>query len=54
MSDVPRDILNESFANSKKLLESIVEKEVIAFRAGGYSLETLKDFQRLFSVNNIK
>lgn len=38
LSDV--EDLEEKFNAAKKLLESIIKKEVVAFRAGGYSIQT--------------
>lgn len=46
LSDVPK--VDEAFLEAKKLLDSLLEEPCIAFRAGGYSLETYTDFPTLF------
>ncbi len=53
MSDIPADKLNDLFAKSKKLLEDIIGKEVTAFRAGGYSLQSLENYADFLSQNGI-
>lgn len=54
LSDLPENILNASFNSAKLLLEEIVGKKVIAFRAGGYSLPTYSGYIDLFKSNGIK
>ena len=54
ISDVEPEYLRIAFSKSKALLESIISKEIIAFRAGGYSLQTFTDYCSLFVENNIK
>lgn len=51
--------LNESevfdlFKESKNLLDDIIEKHTIAFRAGGFSLNSFQNYIKLFRENNIK
>jgi hypothetical protein len=53
LSDMEDSFLKKKFAESKSLLESITNKAVIAFRAGGFCLATYKNFTSLFSENNI-
>lgn len=54
LSDLPENILNASFNSAKLLLEEIVGKKIIAFRAGGYSLPTYSGYIDLFKSNGIK
>lgn len=42
------------FKECKLLLEQIIRKKVIAFRAGGYSLESYEEYYSLFESNGIK
>lgn len=53
LSDMPKQYLNETFAEAKKLLESIIGHNVVAFRAGGYSLTTLNDYSSFLISNGI-
>lgn len=54
LSDVPQQILNESFCMGVELLNSITGKKVCAFRAGGYSLCSSDCYISLFKKNGIK
>ena len=53
LSDMDRAFAFESFSSAKALLESIIEKKVVAFRAGGYCLESFGDYIDLFRDNGI-
>jgi len=54
LSDMSTDFLTLTFSNAKLLLESIIEKKVIAFRAGGYSLSAFWNYKKMFIDNGIK
>lgn len=54
LSDMEEDYVYESFAEAKALLETIVNKKIIAFRAGGYCLESFNNYINLFKQNGIK
>lgn len=54
LSDLPESVLIKSFCTAKLLLEEIIGKKVIAFRAGGYSLPTYSGYIDLFKSNGIK
>lgn len=53
-SDMDKNDVSIYFKKSKLLLESIIGKEVIAFRAGGFSIQTYKEHYELLVSNNIK
>ena len=53
LSDMPVDEAIKYFNQAKILLETITGKKIIAFRAGGYCLESFKDYIRLFKENGI-
>lgn len=53
LSDIPYSDLNELFAKSKLLLEKIIGNRVTAFRAGGYSIQSLKNYTEFLAYNNI-
>lgn len=53
LSDMDTDFAFHSFAEAKKLLDSIIDEKTYAFRAGGYSLETFTDYINLFELNGI-
>lgn len=53
LSDMEENEATECFVKSKRLLEKIIEKPVIAFRAGGYSIQTFASIPRLFSESGI-
>lgn len=42
------------FKKSKEILEKIINKTVVAFRAGGYSIQTYKNYPKLLLTNGIK
>lgn len=54
LSDVPDDILKESFSDGIKILKSITGKDICAYRAGGYSLCSPDIYIPLFDENGIK
>jgi len=53
-SDIKKDEAEEIFSESKKLLEEITNKKIIAFRAGGFSAQPTVLLTHLFKQNNIK
>lgn len=53
LSQVPEGILIPYFKNAKNLLEEICGKNLAAFRAGGYSLESYSNYLTLFRENKI-
>lgn len=53
LSDLKKEEAIDFFLKSKLLLEAIVEKPIIAFRAGGYSIQTLEYLQELFSKTGV-
>lgn len=53
MSDINPEHLKESFLQGKILLESIIGHKVNAFRAGGYSLQSLDDYPHFLYNNGI-
>ncbi|BEG97903.1 hypothetical protein [Bacteroides sedimenti] len=54
LSDVEHDLAVHYFKESKNLLESVIEKDIIGFRAGGYSIQTFKGYYDLMVTNNIR
>ena len=54
LSDLDENKVYSLFSKSKDLLESIVKKPVIAFRAGGYSIQTFHNINKLFKRSGIK
>jgi peptidoglycan/xylan/chitin deacetylase (PgdA/CDA1 family) len=54
LSDMAPEVVPKYFLEAKGLLESIVEKKVIAYRAGGYSLQSYSDHVNLLVSNGIK
>lgn len=54
LSDMDKEDVEIYFKESKSLLESIIGKKVVAFRAGGFSLQTYKEHGQLFASNDIK
>ena len=53
MSDIPADQLSSFFSKSKQLLEELAGVKVNAFRAGGYSLQSLNDYAHFLMKNAI-
>ena len=53
LSDMEFDFMNVSFSKAKSLLEKIVNKKIHAFRAGGYSIQSLPDYSNFFIRNEI-
>lgn len=53
LSDIPSDQLSSLFSKSKQLLEEIAGVEITAFRAGGYSLQSLDNYVAFLSQNGI-
>jgi len=53
LSNLPREIALNSLAESKNLLESIIGRQIHAFRAGGFSLDTFDNYIQFFNNNNI-
>lgn len=54
LSDLDKKVALIHFNEAKELLESIIEKEVVAFRAGGFSLQSFKNYYEMLFINNIK
>lgn len=54
LSDVPDDKLSIAFKQGKGIIEEIVGKKLLAFRAGGYSLCKYECYGALFNDNGIK
>lgn len=54
LSDMDEDLLKKSFIESKKLLDSIIGRKTIAFRAGGYSIQTLMHYSDFLISNGIR
>lgn len=54
LSDMEERDCFDLFHKSKILLEQIIGKNVCAFRAGGYSIQTFNNLPKLFSDNDIK
>jgi len=54
LSDLKKEEAEEIFSKSKKLLEEITGKKIIAFRAGGFSAQPTDLLTHLFRKNNIK
>lgn len=53
LSDMEETFLYESFDKSKTLLDSLLSTPTVSFRAGGYSLSSLRGYIDLFLRNNI-
>lgn len=53
LSDLSEQDAYSLFRRSKDLLESITEKPVMAYRAGGYSIQTFQGVSRLFKEAGI-
>lgn len=54
LADLPESEVSGLFKTSKELLEEIIQDEVIAFRAGGFSAQPTSLLKKLFIENNIK
>ena len=54
LSDVPGDKLSIAFRKGKEIIEKIIGKKIIAFRAGGYSLCSYLCYGSLFNNNGIR
>ena len=54
LCDVEEKLMTDYFVNSKNLLDSIIGKETIAFRAGGFSAQPTKLLGKLFDVSKIR
>lgn len=54
LSDLDENEAYSLFFKSKDLLESIINKPVIAFRAGGYSIQTFQNINKLFKESGIR
>jgi hypothetical protein len=52
-SDMPENDVNAYFTEAKELLDSLIGRKTIAFRAGGYSLNTYNNYTELFRKNGI-
>lgn len=54
ISDLPRDLVYDYFSSAKLLLEKIINKKCIAFRAGGLSLTSFVGYAELLRNNGIR
>lgn len=54
LSDLPADSVKRLFLESKKLLESVSGRQVTAYRAGGYSIQSYPDVVDLFQSAGIR
>jgi peptidoglycan/xylan/chitin deacetylase (PgdA/CDA1 family) len=54
LSDMQEADVQMYFKKSKLLLEAIIGKKVVAFRAGGFSIQTYPYYYKLLVTNNIK
>lgn len=54
LSDVDKEKLSIAFQKGKEIIEDNIEKKVLAFRAGGYSLCSYSYYGPLFKNNGIK
>lgn len=53
LSDMPLSEINYYFTKAKNILDSIIDKPTIAFRAGGYSLNSFVGYADLLRRNGI-
>src|SRR5574344_1586280 len=53
LSDCPMSDVHNMFEKGISLLESITTKKVFAFRAGGYSIQSLADYVNIFKQYGI-
>jgi len=53
LSDIPKEELERMFHDCKSLLDGIIGRKTIAFRAGGYSLNSYDDYCNLLKKNGI-
>lgn len=53
LSDMEPDFARQTFAEAKRLLDSLLPLPTKVFRAGGYCLDTYKDFPDLFKENGL-
>lgn len=53
LSDMNRNEVDDYVRKSQELLESLIEKKTIAFRAGGYSIQDLKDYQDFYRLRHL-
>lgn len=54
LCDVEEKLMTDLFVKSKNLLDSIIGKETIAFRAGGFSAQPTKLLGGLFDVSGLR
>lgn len=54
MSDMDESYLKQTFKEGIDLLKSIIGKNIVAFRAGGYSLMSYKNYIQLLKTNDIR
>lgn len=53
LSDLSQNQAISHFKEAKDLLQTITKKEIVAFRAGGFSLQSFDDYYNLLLDNNI-
>lgn len=54
LSDMTSEEVDSMFSQGIKLLESLTKKKVVAFRAGAYCIQTLKNYPDLYRKYGIK
>lgn len=53
LSDMDRSMVDEKVTESQQLLESIIGRETHAFRAGGYSIQDLENYDDFFIKHHL-
>jgi len=54
LSDMSPEVVDSMFSEGINLLESLTRQKVVAFRAGAYCLQTLKNYPDIFRKHGIK
>lgn len=54
LNDLEENVAKTHFKEAKELLQSITNTDIVAFRAGGFSLQSFTGFYELLLENNIK
>ena len=54
LSDIPKEEVFDLFTWSKYVLDNLIEYNTVAFRAGGYSLNSFEQYPLLLKSNNIR
>lgn len=53
LSDMERELVDERVTKSKQLLEEIIGRETHAFRAGGYSIQDLSNYDDFYRYHHL-